>query len=277
MPTIRLGLIGDNIAASRSPALHRAAGRMCGLDVQYDLLVPEDLGLDFDTVFDLARNDGYRGLNITYPYKERVVGRVTIDDPRIRDIAACNTVLFEGSRPSGANTDYTGFMRAFRATFAETSPGAVTIAGCGGVGKAVGFGLADLNATSLRLFDSDPVKAQSLRNALLAAHRDLAVTVHAAIEDACDGADGLVNATPLGMVGIGGNAFPAPTLRDARWAFDAVYTPPDTAFLTEACAAGLAAMSGFELYFYQGVDAFRLFTNRDVDPAALRAEILKTA
>lgn len=277
MPTIRLGLIGDNIAASRAPALHRAAGRICGLDVHYDLLVPKDLGLDFDAVFDRARNDGYRGLNVTYPYKERVVGHVTIDDPRIRDIAACNTALFEGLRPIGANTDYTGFMRAFRATFGAALPGAVAMAGCGGVGKAIAFGLADLSAVSLRLFDSDPAKAQSLRNALLAAHSDLAVTVHATIEDACDGADGLVNATPLGMVGIGGNAFPATTLRGARWAFDAVYTPLDTAFLIEARAAGLAAISGFELYFYQGVDAFRLFTHHDVDPAALRAEILKTA
>jgi shikimate dehydrogenase len=277
MVTIRLGLIGDNIAASRSPELHRAAGRMCGLDVQYNLLVPKTSGRDFDAVFDQARDDGYRGLNITYPYKERVVGRVEVRDPGIRGIAACNTVLFEKRGPTGANTDYTGFIRAFRATFGPSSPGIVAIAGCGGVGKAISFALADLGTKALRLFDQNQSKAKSLRDLVTAIHPHFDVVVAETIEDASDGADGLVNATPLGMVGLGDNAFPMSALHGSSWAFDAVYTPVDTPFLKSACAAGVAAMSGFELYFYQGVDAFRLFTHCDVDPAALRAAILKTS
>jgi len=66
---IRLGLIGDNIAASRSPALHRLGGRLTGLAVSYDLLRPADLGKTFEEVLTWAEVDGYRGLNITYPYK----------------------------------------------------------------------------------------------------------------------------------------------------------------------------------------------------------------
>ena len=273
MPAILLGLIGDNIAASRAPALHRVAGRLCGLDVRYDLLVPKALSRDFDGVFDYARNEGYRGLNITYPYKERVCRRVAVEDRHIRAIAACNTVLFEKTGPAGANTDYTGFVLAYRGTFAIALPGIVAMAGCGGAGKAIGFALAQLGARSLRLFDSDPLKSRGLRDALLAAHPQFDVAVAGTIEEASEGADGLVNATPAGMVGLGGNAFPESTLRGARWAFDAVYTPLDTTFLTSARGAGLSTMSGFELYFYQGVDAFRLFTQIDVDPATLRAAL----
>ncbi len=165
MAKIRLGLIGDNIAASRAPDLHHAAARLCGIDVSYERLVPRDLGLSFDAVVDRARRDGLRGLNITYPYKEQILPRVTIDDAAVRAIGACNTVLF-GEPTFGKNTDYTGFVAAYREQFGETSPGVVAIAGCGGAGKAVGFALASLGATSIRLFDADHAKARGLATAL---------------------------------------------------------------------------------------------------------------
>jgi len=69
MADLLLGLIGDNIAASRAPQLHRLAGAQNGLDVRYDLLVPRERGIDFDALFDWASTNGYRGLTLTYPYK----------------------------------------------------------------------------------------------------------------------------------------------------------------------------------------------------------------
>jgi shikimate dehydrogenase len=67
--TIRLGLIGDNIRRSRSPRLHCLAGALCGVPVSYEPLIPADLGLGFDEVFESCAMQGFRGLNITYPYK----------------------------------------------------------------------------------------------------------------------------------------------------------------------------------------------------------------
>jgi len=270
---IRLGLIGDNIAASKAPELHRIAARMYGLDLTYELLVPHDLNLNFDAVFDRARDQGYRGLNITYPYKEKVVPRLKIDDPSVRSIGACNTVVFGPPQPAGANTDYTGFIAAFRNSFGTASPGVVAVAGNGGVGKAIGFALVRLGAKALRLFDRDRAKAENLARALATFYPGINVTVTASIEQASDGADGLVNGTPLGMVGHGGSAFPETVLNRQQWAFDAVYTPIDTPFLLGSRKAGLAVMSGYELYFHQGVDAFRIFTGCEIDPIALRNAI----
>jgi shikimate dehydrogenase len=270
VPKIRLGLIGDNIAASRSPELHRAAGRICGLDVTYDLLVPRDLKLDFGAVFEHAVREGYRGLNITYPHKETVIPRVRIDDPDARPIAACNTVVFAPAGAIGTNTDYSGFLDAFRACFGPAAPGTVAMAGSGGVGKAIGFALARLGARSLRLFDTNRPKAGELASALAAIYPAVDVEIAASIEQASDGADGLVNCTPLGMIGYGGSAFPAAVLGRRHWAFDAVYTPVETPFLLDARSAGLSIMSGYELLFHQGINAFRIFTGREIDPAALR-------
>ena len=103
--SIRLGLIGDNIAASQSPRLHRLAGAQNGRRVVYDSLVPPALGRDFDTLFAEVARGGYRGVNVTYPYKERAAGKVTIDDPLVRAIGAVNTVVFDAGGPHGHNTD----------------------------------------------------------------------------------------------------------------------------------------------------------------------------
>jgi shikimate dehydrogenase len=270
---IRLGLIGDNIAASRAPDLHHAAARLCGLDVSYERLVPADLGRSFDTVVDRAQSDGLRGLNITYPYKERILSRVTIQDAAVRAIGACNTVLF-GAPTVGLNTDYTGFIAAYRGQFGETPPGIVAIAGCGGAGKAVGFALASLGAKTIRLFDADQAKTRGLASSLADFRSGLDVVAAASLADACDGATGLVNCTPMGMVGYGGNAFADIPLKGRGWIFDAVYTPLQTPFLTAGEAAGLQILSGYELFLYQGIHAFKLFTGHDVDDRALRRALV---
>jgi shikimate dehydrogenase len=62
-----------------------------------------------------------------------------------------------------------------------------------------------------------------------------------------------------------------------RWVFDAVYTPRETEFTAEAGRRGAEVISGYELFFWQGVHAFRLFTGLDVDQAALRAALEETA
>lgn len=273
MNVIRLGLIGDNIKRSQSPRLHRIAGSLCGLEVTYDSLIPAELGRDFDAVFAQCREHGYRGLNITYPYKEKVVPKLVVDDPVICAMAACNTVVFDAPTPRGFNTDYSGFIAAFRDTFGATSPGKVAMAGAGGVGKAIGFALGALGASELRLFEQDRSKAEALAHALEAAFQGFRIEIASSIEDAALGADGLINCTPLGMVGYGGSAIPEQVIGRQHWAFDAVYTPVDTEFLLDARAAGLTVMSGYELFFHQGVQAFKIFTGREVDLPALRREV----
>jgi len=173
--TILLGLIGDNIAASQSPRLHRLAGLQNGRRVRYDSLIPAVEGLDFDALFARCAAGGYRGINVTYPYKEVVAGRLRIDDPLVRAIGACNTVLFDPEGPRGFNTDYSGFVAAYRRMRGERAPRAVLMIGAGGVGRAVAFGLIALGAAEIRLADRDAAKADGLADALRRAAPGLVV------------------------------------------------------------------------------------------------------
>lgn len=271
--TVKLGLIGDNITRSKSPRLHRTAGKLAGLTVTYDRLIPKDMGLTFDEVFEKARAGGFRGINVTYPYKEYVTDKVSVADPHVRAIGAVNTVVFEPDGAKGFNTDYSGFMHAYRKVRGQTDPGRVCLIGTGGVGKAVAFGLIGLGAKEIHCVDLDPSKAEALATALRALGSDTRVETASDALAAAEGADGIINCTPLGMVGIGGSPLPFEAMRAATWVFDAVYTPVDTEFLQDARRAGLTVISGYELFFGQGVDAWAIFTGVDVDHAALRTAI----
>lgn len=271
---LRLGLIGDNIAQSKAPLLHRLAGGIAGLEVSYERLVPRELGLDFAGSFARAATGGYRGVNITYPYKEDAARRVTIDDPLVAAMGAVNTVIFpEGGgadRPRGYNTDYSGFIAAYRAARSNEPAGKVCMIGAGGVGKAVAFGLLNLGVAAVWLLDRDRAKTEDLARRLEEAAPALPVTLVDSPEALPDDIDGFLNGTPVGMVGHEGTPLPRPFMAGAAWAFDAIYTPLETLFLKDAAAEGLAVIGGYELFFHQGVDAWRLFAGKPVDPAQLR-------
>jgi shikimate dehydrogenase len=267
---IRLGLIGDNIRASRAPKLHRLCGEMCGIEVSYDLLIPAEQGLAFDALFARCRSEGYRGLNITLPYKVRAAAKIAIPDAEVRAIGAVNTVVFEGAAATGHNTDYSGFIAAYRNAFGARPPGRAALAGAGGAGKAVAFALPELGAEAIHLFDPDSGRVEALA-------RDLGAraTAFASIEEAVRDCAGLINCSPIGMEGYPGTPIPRALLAGKTWAFDAVYTPMETVFLADAKAQGLATMGGYELHFYQGILAFEIFTGAaPPDPAALRARHL---
>ncbi|NVP58427.1 shikimate dehydrogenase family protein [Mycoplana rhizolycopersici] len=268
--TIRLGLVGDNIAKSLSPRLHMLAAAQNGRRVVYDRLMPAEHGMTFEALFDDVSAAGYRGVNITYPYKENAAARVKIDDPLVAAIGAVNTVLFDEGGPHGFNTDYSGFVAAYRRIRGDALPGTVLMIGAGGVGKAIAFALVALGLRAFHIVDRDVSRAESLAQALKAARPDLLTETGADAAVLARGVAGLVNCTPVGMVGHEGTPLARAAMAGAQWAFDAVYTPPETRFLQDADAEGLQVISGYELFIGQGVDAWRIFTGLPVDEVRLR-------
>lgn len=275
MTEVRLGLIGENIAASQAPRLHVLAGALCGIDLRYDLLVPSEIGLDFDAIFVRCAHGAYRGINVTHPYKERAAARVEIGNPRVRAMGSVNLVRFEPDRQRGFNTDHSGFLSAWRAKFGTDSPGVVCQAGAGGAGRAIAFALAELGAEAIRLVDIDRGRARALARALRSTYPGLDADATETLEEATVGARGLVNCSPVGMAGHDGTPVPRTFMYGAEWAFDAVYTPVRTPFLANAEVAGLDCLSGFELFFHQGADGAEIFLGESVDRIRLRRALGK--
>ncbi|MFK4720033.1 shikimate dehydrogenase [Bradyrhizobium niftali] len=251
------GLIGAPIAHSASPAMHERAAEALGLRGHYQLI--EVAGADaagLAMMLEGVRRLGFAGVNVTFPYKEAVVPLLDELAPAAATMAAVNTVVARDGRLIGHNTDTTGFARAVAPLLAP-SGNAVAVIGTGGVGKAIAFALASLKVTDLRIFDSEPARAEKLA-ALLAKHGGARVAT--SVEDALRGATGLVNGTPVGMLPNRDTPVPSSLLRENLWVADAVYSPLITPLLAAAQAKGARIMTGRELAIYQAADAFELFT-----------------
>jgi shikimate dehydrogenase len=262
--TLRLGLIGGNITETRSAALQIICGLSIGRNVTYDLLIPQEQGLSFEQMLGRCEAAGFDGVNVTYPYKEEVLKFVEAGEAVASALGASNTICFSTKGTTAWNTDHTGFIAAWRATWANAAPGQVMMLGAGGVGRAVAFALADLGASEIFLHDPDAGKASALANAVQehAATRMTLIDANRVAD--LSGMDGVINCTPLGMAGRAGSALPAKTSGKPRWAFDAVYTPEHTAFRAQVEAMGADFLSGYELYFHQGIQGFRIFSGETV-------------
>jgi quinate/shikimate dehydrogenase (NAD+) len=114
-----------------------------------------------------------------------------------------------------------------------------------------------LGVAELAVFDSDRAKAEQIATQL---HGRQQVRIAANVEDAVQGAVGLVNGTPIGMLPDRGTPVPEVLLHRGLWVADAVYSPLWTPLLTAARAKGAVIMTGRELAVHQAADAFELFT-----------------
>jgi len=251
------GLIGSPIAHSASPAMHERAAEALGLRGHYQLI--EVAGADstgLSMMLEGVRRLGFAGVNVTFPYKEAVVPLLDELAPGAAAMGAVNTVVVKDGRLIGHNTDTTGFARAVAPLLAPTG-NAVAVIGTGGVGKAIAFALASLKVADIRIFDTEPVRAEKLA-AMLAGQGGARVASN--VEDALNGATGLINGTPVGMLPNRNTPVPPALLRADLWVADAVYSPLITALLAAAQEKGAKIMTGRELAIYQAADAFELFT-----------------
>jgi len=256
-----LGLIGSPIMSSAAPAMHEAAAEELGLRAQYRLVdVPGADQTKLKAMLDGVRLLGFSGVNITFPYKEAVIPLLDALSPSAAAIGTANTVVVRDGKLTGHNTDATGFAAAFRAVLGHPGDAPVALIGAGGVGRAIGFALAEIGARVLRIVDADAGKA----HALAARLRDRVETqISDNVAQALNGAGGVINGTPIGMLPNRDSAVPPELLHTGLFVADAVYTPLWTPLLQAARAKGCRVMTGRELCIHQAADAFRLFTGRD--------------
>ena len=264
----RLALIGNGIDQSLAPTFHTIAGQLLGLDVSYDLLprTPE-FGDELDEFLIELADKGYHGVNITVPFKATAWKRATNPDPTVVTMGVANTLLLGTAGPTHAlNTDFSGFKWAYRRRFGASSPGSVALLGAGGVGTATATALVDLGAISMRIFDIVPDRSHALARSLQRRNGGVEVTVATSATAAVEGADGVVNGTPVGMYFQPGTPVELMAIGDQRWIFDAIYSPVETQLMTRAAEQGLARISGLDLFLGQGIDAFEVFTGYRLDP-----------
>lgn len=260
-----VGLVGQGVGPSLTPALHMAEGRANGLDYVYRTIDLKSVGLEPEQIGEVltwARALGFNALNVTHPCKQLVIPHLDELDGAAAALGAVNTVLFEGRRMVGHNTDAPGFATGF----AEGLPGAeiasVVLLGAGGAGAAVGHALLDLGVEHLAVVDVDVDRATTLARDLNRRHPD--ARVHASAFDKLSvllpASDGVVHCTPTGMADHPGMPFDADLLHPELWVADVVYRPLNTALLNAARQVGCRTLDGGHMAVHQATTAFELIT-----------------
>jgi shikimate dehydrogenase len=260
-----VGLVGQGVGPSLTPALHMAEARANGLDYVYRSIDLKAVGLEPEQIGEVltwARALGFNALNITHPCKQLVIPHLDELDGAAAALGAVNTVLFEGRGMVGHNTDAPGFATGF----AEGLPGAeianVVLLGAGGAGAAVGHALLDLGTEHLTVVDLDVDRAIVLSRELASRHPD--ARVHASALDKLSvllpASDGVVHCTPTGMADHPGMPFDGDLLSPELWVADVVYRPLDTALLNAARQVGCRTLDGGHMAVHQATTAFELIT-----------------
>lgn len=263
-----LGLVGAGISASLTPAMQEREGQESGLSLVYRLIDLDRLGMDASDLPDVlswAQRLGFDGLNVTHPFKQAVVPLLDELSEDAEDLGAVNTVLFRDGRMLGRNTDWSGYSRAFRSAFPDAVHDRMVLVGAGGAGVAVGYGLLRQGAAHVAVLDAEIDRAMRCTERLARRFGDERVSVTNDVAEALDDAQGVVNATPVGMHGHPGSALPTELLRSDLWVSDVVYFPLETELVATARSRGCRVLPGGGMAVHQAVGAFEYFTGRTPD------------
>jgi shikimate dehydrogenase len=280
MKKLLVGLIGAGIQRSLSPALQEEEARHHELHLHYQLIDLDVANAGIEALPGLiaaARIMGFAGLNITYPCKQSVMALLDALSEEARTIGAVNTVVRQGDRLVGHNTDGSGWSWGFRRALPEADLSRVVLLGAGGAGSACADAVLRLGARELVIVDQERSRAAELAERL---NRHLAggrAQAAADTEAALAGATGLIQATPIGMAKHPGTPVSERLLRRSLWISEVVYVPLETPLLKAARRIGCQTADGGHMNVGQAVGAFKLFTGLDADPARMDAHFRRLA
>jgi shikimate dehydrogenase len=254
--------------------LQEEEAKQHGLRLHYQLidLTPAGVGNEaLPGLITSARVMGFDGLNITFPCKQAVIPLLDELSDEAKAMGAVNTVVRQGDKLVGHNTDGPGWAWGFQRALPAADLSRVVLVGAGGAGAAVGYAALGLGVRELGVFDVDPSRAAALASQFTRLFPDRKTYQVQDLKAAMPLASGLIHATPVGMLASPGMPIDAALLRKDLWVSEVVYVPLETELLKAAKRAGCRVMDGGHMNVGQAVRGFKLFTGLDADPARMEA------
>ncbi|MBI3603794.1 MAG: shikimate dehydrogenase [Nitrospirae bacterium] len=270
------GLLGNPVEHSLSPAIHNAAFQKLGLNFVYLAFKVEDLE---GAIRGIRALGNLRGFSVTIPHKVAVIPYLDEVEPTARHIGSVNTIVVNHDRLTGYNTDASGAIRALQNAGVSLQGERVLLLGSGGAARAIAFALgmkgkvgsltilgvdekerrgllADLQARTKLHVEEGPIDEKTLRRSLA----DNRILLHC---------------TPLGMhPKVQDTCVPAALLAPHLTVMDIVYNPLETRLLQEAKAAGCRTIPGVEMFLYQAIAQFELWTGQTAPADVMRAVLV---
>jgi shikimate dehydrogenase len=247
-----LGVFGCPIEHTKSPAIHNALLKDCGINAVYLPLPAEKHNLKEAIAGFKAM--GFAGANVTIPFKEQVIPFLFFFSPVSQATKSVNTLYWEQGKLCGTSTDGLGALRNLEAAGINIKDKNIAMLGSGGAAKALAYAfMEDGGAASLKIFTIEPENWNlELKNLSLHDFGD--------VEKYKDDIDLLCNATPLGMEpNINESPIDKSILASNMAVFDIVYNPLKTKLLHEAEEIGCKTLGGIGMLIHQGLESFKLW------------------
>ncbi|MDD5409209.1 MAG: shikimate dehydrogenase [Candidatus Omnitrophica bacterium] len=267
------GLIGLPLKHSLSALMHNAAFKTLKINAEYRLfeIRPEEV----DNFLAHLDENNISGLNVTIPYKEKVLKFVKLDQESsfLRQLQAVNTIAKRDGLWTGFNTDIAGFSRHLNEQFDPLGKKAA-ILGAGGAAKAVAYVLASLKAKSISVFDVDRQKSRNISGMIKEIFPGFPIYPVDSIEGLeIKDKDLLVNATPVGLKEEDPCLLKDGQLHSSLFVYDLIYNPAQTKLLALAKQAGAGTSNGLGMLLYQGMLSFRIWTGQDAPREAMEGAL----
>lgn len=265
------GLLGSPVAHSKSPLMHNEAFRLLGLDYVYLCFdVKED---NLKTAFDGLKKLNIAGFNCTMPDKTAICELLDDLSPAARMIGAVNTVVNENGRYIGHNTDGIGYMQSVKDAGFDIKGETMTLLGAGGAASSIFVQAALDGVKKINLFsikDRFWEKAEKMVDMVNSNTDCDAKLIELGNEDilseAISNSKILTNATSVGMAPNTDNCVVKDfsVFNENLIVSDVIYNPMETKLLKIAKEHGCPTFNGIYMLLYQGAEAFKLFTGKDM-------------
>lgn len=244
----RYGLIGFPLSHSFSEKYFAGKFLREGItDTVYQNFPIADIGQLAQLV---KETPGLKGLNVTIPYKEKILPFLTDSNEIVKAIGACNCIRIENDRLLGYNTDVIGFEKSLRRHLASHHRKAL-ILGEGGAAKAVAYvfekiGIEFLYVVRKGSSGNGKILFDEMTSSMIAAH-----TV-------------IVNSTPLGTYPdiLQAPSIDYDSLTPAHYLYDLVYNPEKTVFLQKGEQRGATIKNGYEMLLLQAEESWKIWTGK---------------
>ncbi|WP_108021560.1 shikimate dehydrogenase [Melghirimyces profundicolus] len=258
---MKTGLLGHPVGHSKSPEMLNAAYRREGLPFVY--LAFDVAPGDLESAVTGLRVLGFKGWNVTIPHKVAIMDHLDDIEESARAIGAVNTVISEGGRLIGTNTDGAGYLRSLVSETGMDPVGQrVVLLGAGGAARAVGYALARAGVERITVANRTESRAEALASHLGRWTKTSGIGL-SRVEDAIREASLLIQTTSVGMH-PDSSACPVDPgcLHGELLVSDLVYHPRETRLLKEAHRRGARVHGGMGMLVHQGALAFQRWTGQ---------------
>ncbi|GEN34605.1 MULTISPECIES: shikimate dehydrogenase [Aneurinibacillus] len=273
--TILTGLFGHPVGHSLSPLMHNRAFAELGVNFHYAAF-DIDPGQVREAVAAI-RALGLRGVNVTIPYKVAVMDYLDEVEEEAKAIGAVNTIVNEGGKLIGYNTDGRGFVRSLiEETGIDVKRQSAILVGAGGAARGVAVSLLRAGLPSLAIANRTEEKAERLAEQLQAMNPQarIAALPMKEIADALTDATLLVQTTSIGMhPNIDASPVAAEALHERLLVSDLIYNPLETKLLRDAKEKGARIHHGLGMFIYQGALSFEYWTGQPAPVEAMRKAV----